>query len=295
MSLLQPVSPGAPGRGPVLTGAPAAPGGRGRRRRVATPRIAPSRSTTWVVLVVTGGLMVVPLVSMLEFSLRSGQGYGIAHWAALVDPGNDRRYRILVEGVTNSLILAAIVVVIVLVLLLPTMLLVHLRFARLARALELVCLVPITVPAIVLVVGLAPVYSVVAGVLGSETWTLAFAYGILVLPYAYRAIQANLASVDIVTLAEAARTLGAGWGSVLVRVLLPNLRSGVLAASVISVAVVLGEYTIAALLNRVNLQTSVVQVSRSDPYAAVIFALLALLFSFLLLLLMGRGGRARRR
>jgi len=160
--------------------------------------------------------------------------------------------------------------------------------------LEFICIIPITVPAIVLVVGLAPVYGVVVRLLGGSVWTLAFAYGITVLPYAYRAIQANLDAIDVITLSEAARSLSAGWGSVLVRVILPNLRRGVLAAAFISVAVVLGEFTIASLLNRVNLQTALLQVSQSDPYVAVIFALLALVLAFLLLLSIGRVGRSRR-
>jgi putative spermidine/putrescine transport system permease protein len=71
-------------------------------------------------------------------------------------------------------------------------------------------------------------------------------------------------------------------------VILPNLRRGILAASFIAVAVVLGEFTIASLLNRVNLQTGLIQISKSDPYVAVIFALLALAFGFVLLLLIGR-------
>ena len=96
--------------------------------------------------------------------------------------------------------------------------------------------------------------------------------------------------VPVVTLSEAARSLGAGWLSVLGRVLLPNLRRGVLAAAFISVAVVLGEFTIASLLNRRNLQTALLQVSQSDPWVAVILALLSLLFAFVLLLLIGRLG-----
>jgi putative spermidine/putrescine transport system permease protein len=173
------------------------------------------------------------------------------------------------------------------------MILVHLQFPRLRRVLEFVCIIPITVPAIVLVVGLAPVYAVVVRLLGGSIWTLAFAYGITVLPYAYRAIQSNLGAVDVVTLSEAARSLGAGWGNVLWRVILPNLRRGILAASFISVAVVLGEFTIASILNRTNLQTALLQLSQSDAYAAVIFALLALLLAFILLLLIGRLGKTR--
>jgi len=115
-----------------------------------------------------------------------------------------------------------------------------------------------------------------------------------VLPYAYRAIQSNLDAVDVITLSEAGRTLSANWGRVLWHVLLPNLKRGVLAASFISVAVVLGEFTIASLLNRVNLQTALLQVGQSDPYVAIIFALLALLLAFVLLLSIGRIGRSRR-
>jgi putative spermidine/putrescine transport system permease protein len=200
-----------------------------------------------------------------------------------------------VTALGNSVVLAVVTVVVMLVILVPTMILVQLRFPFLRRAMEFLCLLPITIPAIVLVVGLAPVYSVVAKMFGSGVWTLSFAYGIIVLPFAYRAIQANLAAIDVVTLSEAARSLGAGWPTVLLRVLLPNLRRGILSASFISVAVVLGEYTIAALLNRVNLQTALVIVSKSDPFVAVIFALLALVFAFLLLLTIGRVGAPRRR
>ncbi len=67
-----------------------------------------------------------------------------------------------------------------------------------------------------------------------------------------------------------------------------------LAAAFISVAVVLGEFTIASLLNRVNLQTALLQVGQSDPWVAVILALLALAFAFVLLTIIGRLGSSRR-
>jgi putative spermidine/putrescine transport system permease protein len=243
-------------------------------------------------LVVVGALFAVPIAAMVAFSLRSadGTGHDLNHWLAIVDPENERMYRNLVEGVTNSLLLAVISALLVLVLLVPAMVLVHLRYPRLVRPLEFVCLVPITVPAIVLVVGLAPVYSVVSRVAGSGAWTLALAYGVTVLPYAYRAVQSDLAATDLRTLTEAARTLGSSWPRTMALVVVPSLRRGLLAAAFITVAVVLGEFTIASLLNRVNLQTALVQVSRSDPYAAVILALISLAFAFVLLLVIGRVG-----
>lgn len=252
----------------------------------------PSRTARWIILGVVGLIFAIPIVAMIEFTFRVGTvgGYTLDHWTGLVNPENARTYRGLFQAVGNSFLLAAVTVAIVLVVLLPTMILVHIQFPKLRRVLEFICIIPITVPAIVLVVGLAPVYSVVVKVFGGSIWTLAFAYGITVLPYAYRAIQANLDGVPVVTLSEAARSLGAGWPVVLWRVLLPNLRRGVLAAAFISVAVVLGEFTIASLLNRVNLQTALLQISGTDPFVAVIFALLALGFAFILLLLIGRLG-----
>lgn len=257
----------------------------------------PRPLTRWLILGVVGLVFLVPIIAMGEFTLRRGLegGYDFSRWIEVFSGGLTGEYKGVLTALGNSVVLAVVTVAVMLVILVPTMILVQLRFPYLRRAMEFLCLLPITIPAIVLVVGLAPVYSVVAKMFGSGVWTLSFAYGIIVLPFAYRAIQANLAAIDVVTLSEAARSLGAGWLTVLIRVLLPNLRRGILSASFISVAVVLGEYTIAALLNRVNLQTALVIVSKSDPFVAVIFALLALVFAFVLLLAIGRVGAPRRR
>ncbi|MEO6199614.1 MAG: ABC transporter permease subunit [Cryobacterium sp.] len=258
---------------------------------------APTRGVRALILGIIGLVFAIPIVAMVEFTLRKGLtgGYDFSRWLALFQSGFTGPYRPVLVALGNSVALAIGTVAIVLLLLVPTMVLVHLRFPRLRRMLEIICILPISIPAIVLVVGLAPVYAVVARLFGSGVWTLALAYGITVLPYAYRAIQSNLDAVDVRTMSEAGRTLGAGWGTILLRVLLPNLRRGILAGAFISVAVVLGEFTIASLLNRVNLQTALVVVSKNDPYTAVILSLLALIFAFLLLIVIGRLGARRPR
>ena len=257
---------------------------------------APGRLARTLILGLVGGIFAVPILAMIEFTLRRGLvgGYDFHRWTDLIQGGLTGEYRPVLVALGNSVGLAVGTVLIILVLLVPTMLLVHIRFPRMRRLLEIVCILPISIPAIVLVVGLAPVFSVVARVFGSGVWSLAFAYGITVLPFAYRAIQSNLDGVDVRTLSEAARTLGAGWGSVLLRVLVPNLRRGILAGAFIAVAVVLGEFTIASLLNRVNLQTALVVVGKNDPYTAVILSLVALFVAFLLLIVIGRLGSERR-
>ncbi len=270
-----------------------------RRALGRTPRVgaAPSRATSTIVLVLAGVFFLVPIAAMVEFSLRQGRtgSYTLQHYAAVLDPAQEYAYDGLFQGTLNSLAICAITVLIVLLVLLPTMILVELRYPALRRALEFVCILPITIPTVVIGVGFLPVYSVIARLVGSDAWSLAFAIGIIVLPYAYRPIAVNLQGLDVAMLSEAARSLGAGWGTVMVRVLVPNLRRGILASCFITIAVVLGEFTIATFLSRTTFQTALVLIQHTDPYVAVIFALLALVFGFVLLLVIGRLGAVRRR
>ncbi|WP_309104320.1 ABC transporter permease subunit [Microbacterium sp.] len=252
----------------------------------------PSTATRWIIGLLVGAFFAIPLLSTLVYTLRDGEGgFSFAQWAELFDPSQAQVYSPVWTGLGNSLVLAVVTVAIVLFVLAPTMIFVNLRFPRLRPAFEFVVLLPISIPAIVLVVGLAPIYLQIGRTLGTGAWTLAFAYGIIVLPFAYRSIQASIDAADLRTLAEAARSLGAGWPSVVLQVLVPNMRQGLLAASLISVAVVLGEFTIASLLNRQVLQTALVVVNKIDAYAASMFTLLALAFCFLLLLVIGRAAR----
>jgi len=253
-----------------------------------------SRAFRWVMAVLVGGGALLPLASTFVYTLRDGDAGGMSavHWLALFDPARAYLYKPIWTGLGNSLLLAVLTVVLVLVLLAPTMVLVTLRFPNLRRSFEFLVLLPISIPAIVLVVGFAPIYRTIGRTLGTGAWTLVFAYGITVLPFAFRSIQASLDAIDARTLAEAARSLGASWFDVLVRVLVPNLRTGLLAASLITTAVVLGEFTIASLLNRQVLQTAMLVVSRSDGFAPAIFTLLSLAFAFGLLIVIGRLGRS---
>lgn len=166
---------------------------------------------------------------------------------------------------------------------------------QVSRTIEFLCLLPLTIPAIVLVVGLAPVYAWVTYFFGSSSNTLVFAYTVLVLPYAYRAIDAGLSGLDVKTLAEAARSLGASWFVVLWRVVVPNLRAALLSAAFISVALVLGEFTIASLLNRQNLQVAINFLAKRDAAAAIAVSFAALVLAFLLLLVLSLIGRGKNR
>jgi len=285
------MSAAAPVR-PVRPAQPVRLGGPSRVRRFGT---APSRGAAAIVLTVIGLLFAVPLVALLQFTFRQGTDGGLtfAHWAAIGDPANAFTYQPVFDGLGASLLIAVITVGIVLLVLLPAQIITALRYPRLRSVLEFVCIVPITVPVVVLVVGFIPVYQVVSQVFGSGSWTLAFAIGIITLPFAFRPIAAAITATDLIVLSEAARSLGASWWTVTWRVLLPNLRRGITAACFLTITVVLGEYTLASFLSRSTFQTGLVLVQGTDPYVAAIFSVAALLFGFVLLVLIGRIGTRR--
>lgn len=234
----------------------------------------------WMVLILVGIYLLIPLAAMLEFSTRGpGSTRNVSAWAAIGG------YPDLLDAIAVSLQLSALTVVSMLVLLVPTMIWVDLKLPRLRRALDFVCLLPLTVPAIVLVVGLSPIYAWISYFLGDSPLTLTFIYVVLVLPYAYRAIDAGLSSLDIVTLAEAARGLGASWSGVILRIVVPNIWGAIISASVVSIALVLGEFTISSLLNFNTLQVIINLLGKRDAAVSVSVSLGALIFAFVLLLL----------
>ena len=249
-----------------------------------------------VVVGLIGVFFALPLLGMVEFTTRApGGGRTLDTWATLLSLGIiNADYPELKTGVLASAGLVVLTVAIMLVMLVPTMTWVRLRLPGLRRTVEFVCLLPLTIPAIVLVVGLAPVYAWVAYFLGESSLWLAFAYVLLVLPYAYRALDAGLSAIDVRTLAEAARSLGAGWPTVMWRIILPNVRTAVLSASFLSVALVLGEFTIANLFSRENLQVAINQLGKRDASLATAAALAALVLAFIVLFAMSFVGAGRR-
>ena len=242
------------------------------------------------VLTVLGVFFLLPLVAMLEFSTRGGLdgGRDLTAWRSI---GDDP---LLVEAIVVSLQLAALTSVLMLVLLLPTMVWVRLRLPWLRRGVEFLCLLPLVIPAVVLVVGIAPLYSWVTYVFGDSSLTLVFVYVVLVLPYAYRALESGLSAMDLRTLSEAARSLGAGWGTIMLRVVLPGVRGAVLSAALLAVALVLGEFTLASLLNFPNLQVAINQIGLRNAALSIAVSLAALVLAFgLLLTLSFLAGRRR--
>jgi putative spermidine/putrescine transport system permease protein len=251
----------------------------------------------YVVFTVFGAFFLLPLLAMARFSLEGAKlgTWSVTAWKQIASY-QGTGVPPLLSSIEITLELAVITCVVTLALLVPTMIWVRLRVKWLARPMEFLSLLPLTIPAIVLVVGLGPIYNRIQHYELSALM-LFWVYVILALPFAYRALAAGLGAIDVETLSEAARSLGASWFTVMFRVIAPNMRQGILNALLLTWALVLGEFTIAFLLLYNNLQAELYSVSRNTPNAGVIFSTstAALLFAFVLLLILSYAGRRRGR
>jgi putative spermidine/putrescine transport system permease protein len=263
-----------------------------RRRGMQASRRRKLNLFRYVVFTLFALFFLLPLYAMVRFSLEGKKTgtWSVTAWTQIVSyPG-------LLSAIEITLELAVITCVVVLVLLVPTMIWIRLRVRGFTRAFEFLCLLPLTIPAIVLVVGLAPIYNKIEHY-NLSALQLFWVYVILALPYAYRALATGLDAIDVTTLAEAARSLGAGWFTVMWRVIVPNMRAAILNALLLTAALVLGEFTLAEILNYINLQVALFNISRETANAGVLFSTsaAALLFGFVLLLILSFVGRRRSR
>ncbi len=249
----------------------AAPAPAGRRRR----RLPVWR---WAILVIAGVYFVIPLYAALRFA-------GVKAFPAVLHQAG------FTAALTLSLQLALITTVLTLILMVPTIIYVHLRLPRLRRVLEAITILPIVIPPIVLIVG---VLAVAPGGLKASPNLLGLVYVILAMPFAYRSIDAGLRALDLKTLTEASSSLGAGWATTLWRVVLPNLRTGMLSATVLTVALVLGEYTMASLDLYQTFPVWIVNFEQTSGPVSVAASLLALFVTWIFLMAIATLGGGRR-
>jgi putative spermidine/putrescine transport system permease protein len=268
----------------------------GHQRGMQTLRRRRLNAFRYVVFTIFGLFFALPLLAMLRFSLEGAKlgTWSVTAWKQIASYQGSG-VPPLISSIEITLELAVITCVVMLVLLVPTMVWVQLRVQWLSRTIEFLCLLPLTIPAISLVVGLGEIYNKIQH-FSLSALMLFWVYVILALPYAYRALAAGLGAIDVTTLSEAARSLGASWFTVIVRVIVPNMWQAILNALLLTAALVLGEFTIAYLLLYNNLQVELYSISRNTPNAGVVFStsFAALLFAFVLLLILSYAGRRRR-
>lgn len=216
------------------------------------------RNVSWLswFFVIAGAIyFLAPLLGTLAYSLTAERDtIGFASYTrAFSDPN-------FVESFVYSNVLAILTILVSILLIVPTVYWVHLYLPQLRSLVEAISLLPFVIPAIVLVFGFIKVYSrpfelfsipLIPSLLSSSASTniiLIAGYTVLSMPYMYRAVDNGLRAMDVRRLTEAAQSLGAGWRTILFRIILPNLRTALLSGALVTFSIVVGELTLAAFL-----------------------------------------------
>ncbi len=251
---------------------------------------------SWLIMLVGVLYFFVPLLGTFEFSLRYRRGvYSFEAYHIVL---NDPQFR---ATFTYSTILAVATIVVGVLLVVPTAYWIQLRLPGLRPIVEFITLLPLVIPAIVLVFGYLRMYnsSSLVPLTGRERTTdllLMFSYVALALPYMYRAVDTGLRAIDVRTLTHAAQSLGADWGTILFRVILPNVRVAVLSGAFLTFAIVIGEFTMASLLDRPAFGPYLQLIGANRAYEPSALAIMTFAITWAcmgLIQVFGRGTRAQ--
>ena len=209
-----------------------------------------TRLMSWAALIFGCLYFLLPLVGMTEFSLKMRRGvYSLDAYAkVMADPEFQATFG-------YSVMMALMTIVFGVLLVVPTAYWVRLKLPGARPYVEFITLLPLVIPAIVIVFGYIRMYNTASWLplTGSVTGTnilLMMGYATLALPYMYRSVDTGLRTIDVGTLTEAAQSLGAGWFTILAKIILPNVLVAVLSGAFLTFAIVIGEFTMAALLDR---------------------------------------------
>jgi putative spermidine/putrescine transport system permease protein len=252
-----------------------------------------SRLGSWLAIVVGSLYFLVPLVGTFEFSLRMRRGeYSLdAYRVVLSDPNFQATF-----GYSTLIALATIVAGVLLVV--PTAYWIRLRLPHLRPLVEFITLLPLVIPAIVIVFGYLRLYNTssflpMTASARATDLLLTFSYVTLALPYLYRAVDTGLRAIDVRTLTEAAEILGAGLPTILFRVILPNIRAAILSGAFLTFAIVIGEFTMASLLNRPAFGPYLQLIGANRAYEPSALAIIAFLVTWACMGLINVFGRPR--
>lgn len=230
-----------------------------------------------------------------------GQGLTLGSYTGILSaPGFWSSLRLTLE-------LAAATTALTLLLLVPALVAVRLTAPRLRVLVEVLCSLPLVVPAVALTAGISsvlqwgpddfadtPLFQTFNTVQNPDfPVVLLLAYVLMALPLAYRTLDAGLSGLDLGTLVEAARNCGASWPRAVVQVVLPNLRGALLNTAFLTLALVLGEYTVASILGYQPFAVWIVSLGGSDAQMSVSVSVLSLVLTWVLLLLLAAAGRGR--
>ncbi|MEA4896734.1 ABC transporter permease [Bacillota bacterium Meth-B3] len=116
---------------------------------------------------------------------------------------------------------------------------------KLERAMKVLTLLPYAIPGVISAAALLQAYG---GTAMPMVLVLAGAYFVLIMPLVYSGVSNAMYAMDIVSVTEAARTLGASTLTTFLRIIVPGIAPGILVSTLLSFSTLFGEFVVVNLL-----------------------------------------------
>lgn len=104
--------------------------------------------------------------------------------------------------------------------------------------------IPYALQGVILSVTIIGLYAGAPGLLSNRFLLLTGAYCILVLPYIYRGIKNSVDSINVKGMVDAAQMLGATKWRAFISIILPQMKTGILVAMMLSMSMIFGDFVI---------------------------------------------------
>lgn len=193
--------------------------------------------------------LLIPLIGTFLFSIAGKWDHTILpesytmKW--YIELFQDERF---FDAFQRTLFLIVMSVGLSIVIMLPTIFIITVYFSKWERLLQAAAMLPYGIPPIVGAVGLIKLYSDGPIPIAGTPWILIGAYFITILPFMYQGIRNSLRTLNAVQLVDAAELLGATKFQAFRTVVFPNIISGILVSTLLSVALLFSEFALANLL-----------------------------------------------
>lgn len=237
----------------------------------------------YFVLFIFGLYMIFPFISTGLYAMSTAwsntilpKDFTLQWFVALMQDPN------FIAALLRSVTLTVVTLVVVLVIMVPTVLLVYLHFPRVDTFMKGLVLMPYAIPGVILATGLLRMYS---GTIVPMYVVLIGGLFIGSLPFMYQGIRNSLEGIGAKELMESAEILGANTTQSFFRVIIPNIRIGLLITTLLIFAGFFGEFVLTNLLIGGNYETiRIYMLRRMNENGHLASAVMVAYFALLLLL-----------
>jgi putative spermidine/putrescine transport system permease protein len=175
-------------------------------------------------------------------------------------------WNLYADTILRSFLIAIGTLAVTLIIGLPAAYAMHRRSGRLSRLLEEIITLPLAIPGLAIALALLLTYGDFSSFRRSSLFILA-GHVVFTLPFMVRSIMAVLAAVNVNQLDEGAASLGAPPWRRFRDVIVPNVKPGILAGSLMVVTLSLGEFNLTWMLH--TPLTKTLPVGLADSYASM--------------------------